>query len=97
LFFLAAVGLFYAGSARYLLPLAPAVALLLVDRLPSRPVFAAALALHFVLGLALAESERQYADGYRAIVEKLEPLAGSARIWSNAEWGLRHYLGRIGG
>ncbi len=97
LFFLAAVGLFYAGSARYLLPLAPAVALLLADRLPSKPWFAVAMALQLALGTALAESERRYAEGYRQFAQDLEPLAGSARIWSNAEWGLRYYLGRIGG
>lgn len=96
LFFLAAVVLFYAGSARYLLPLAPAIALLVVERLPSKPVFAAAIGLQLALGLALAESERRYAEGYRQFAQDLEPLAGEARIWSNAEWGLRYYLSRIG-
>lgn len=97
LFFLAAVGLFYAGSARYLLPLAPAVALLLADRLPPRPLFAAALALQLLLGFGLAESERRHAEGYRAFAQQLQPLAGDARIWSNAEWGLRYYLSELGG
>lgn len=96
-FFLAAVGLFYAGSARYLLPLAPAVALLLAGRLPSKPVFGAALALQLLLGIGLAESERRHAEGYRAFAQNLQPLAGKARIWSNAEWGLRYYLGELGG
>ena len=97
LYFAAAAVLFYAGSARYLLPLAPAVALLLVGVVRSRIALAAMLAVHLALGLSLAEAERRHAEGYRNFAAALEPLAGPARIWSNAEWGLRHYLGRLGG
>ncbi|MBI1354083.1 MAG: hypothetical protein GC160_07035 [Acidobacteria bacterium] len=96
-FFAAAILLFYAGSARYLLPLAPAVALLLTGAVSSRALWFGAMAVQLALGLALAESERRYDEGYRLFAERLEPLVGSARLWSNAEWGLRYYLGRLGG
>jgi hypothetical protein len=119
-YFLGAVAVFYAGSARYLLPLAAPVAILLVRQLwPSsdaeggagaRALHAAplhgtwrvslvgvAVVAHLGLGLGLAFSEYQYAVAYRDFAARLEPLAQSQRIWSNAEWGLRYYLEQIGG
>jgi hypothetical protein len=49
------------------------------------------------LGWGLAWSEYRYAAQYRDFAARLEPMAQSQRIWSNAEWGLRYYLEQIGG
>ena len=96
-FFLASVVVFYAGSARYLLPLAPALALLVVRRPRHTGVIAGLAVTHLVLGLCLARAEYEYDEQYRAFAQRLEPMRDSRRLWSNAEWGLRYYLGRLGG
>jgi len=96
-FFAASLAVFYAGSARYLLPAALPVILLVVRRVRSTAWLLGATVAHLALGLALAWADYDYANQYRAFARKLQPLTGGARIWTNAEWGLRHYLGVIGG
>ena len=93
LFFLAAVAVFYAGSARYLLPLAPAAAILAANLRVPRGWLVAGLATHLALGLALAKSEYDYANAYREIASEIGPAGRGRRVWSSAEWGLRYYLG----
>jgi hypothetical protein len=44
------------------------------------------------LGISLAKSEYDYANAYRDIVGEAAPIGQGRRVWSNAEWGLRHYL-----
>ena len=61
------------------------------------PVLGVTVAAHLGLGLGLAASEYHYAAAYRDFAARLEPLAQSQRLWSNAEWGLRYYLEEIGG
>ena len=80
IFFAAALVLFFAGSARYLLPLAAPFALLVASR------WWTCFALQTVLGLSLAWVNYQHWDGYRAF-----PKPADARVWVNAEWGLRFY------
>ncbi len=85
IFFAAALALFFAGSARYLLPLAAPVALL-VSR---QPRLWAAFALQLALSLALAVVNYQHWDGYRRFAQT---LPAEKRVWVNGEWGLRYYL-----
>ena len=96
-FFAGALAAFYAGSARYLLPLAPALALLVARQVPSPRRLLLAAALHAPLGLTLAWSEYEVARQYRDFARELEPFAAGRRLWTNAEWGLRFYLGELGG
>jgi hypothetical protein len=90
LFFTGALAVFFAGSARYLLPMAAPIALL-ASRLPAKwlaPAFAAQMAL----GLCLAVVNYQHWDGYRRFAEVLRGPAKDHRVWVNGEWGLRYYL-----
>ncbi len=100
LFFAAALVLFFAGSARYLLPLAAPLAILLALHYEDRPlVLAAAFLWSLSIGLGLAWVNDQHWDAYRtAIHDARLPLPdGSARrLWVNGEWGLRYYAEAAG-
>lgn len=100
LFFAAALALFFAGSARYLLPLAAPLAILLALHYEDRPlILAAAFLWSLSLGLGLAWVNFQHWDAYRiAIHDARLPLPdGSARrLWVNGEWGLRYYAEAAG-
>jgi hypothetical protein len=89
-FFAGAVVIFFAGSARYLLPMAAPVALL-ASRLRARWL-AAGFAAQLALSLALAAVNYQHWDACRAFAASLRPLTANHRVWANAELGLRHYL-----
>lgn len=92
IFFAAALVLFFAGSARYLLPLAPALAILVTRRLESHPrVLIAGMVLQVILGFALARVNFEHWRGYQQFVERLKPEIKSRRVWINGEWGLRFY------
>jgi hypothetical protein len=90
IFFAGSLVVFFAGSARYLLPMAAPVALL-ASRL--RPKWlAAGFAAQLALGLGLAAVNYQHWDGYRQFAERLRGAAAGHRVWVDAEWGLRYYL-----
>lgn len=91
-FFAGSVAAFYAGSARYLLPAVPALAILVFRARPPRKLAAGALGLHFCLGLGLAGVEYEQACRYQEFAKEIGRLAGSKPVVTNAEWGLRHYL-----
>jgi hypothetical protein len=92
LFFAAALILFFAGSARYLLPIALPVAILVARELPSRWLFAG-VACELVLSLGLAVVNYQHWDGYRNFARSLADQAENRRVWVNGEWGgLRYYM-----
>jgi hypothetical protein len=95
IFFAGACAFFYSGSMRYLLPLAPALALL-ASRLPRRWCLTAA-ALQACIAVPLAVVNYQHWSGYRDFAAKVHQQAGARRVWVNAEWGLRHYLEAAGG
>jgi hypothetical protein len=95
IFFGGAAVVFFAGSARYLLPIAAPVAILAV-RLCPRPVLIAGFALQMLLSLGLAMVNYQHWDAYRQFAESLEKDASEHRVWINAEWGLRWYLEQEG-
>jgi hypothetical protein len=93
IFFTGAAVVFFAGSARYLLPIAAPVAILAVRSIPPR-VLCVGFALQMLLAAGLAVVNYQHWDAYRRFAASLHP---AGRVWINAEWGLRYYLESAGG
>ncbi len=91
IFFAGALVIFFAGSARYLLPIAAPVAIL-TARTAAPRWLAVGFALQMILSLALATANYQHWDGYRQFAKTLAPDASQRRVWVDAEWGLRYYL-----
>jgi len=91
IFFSGALLIFFAGSARYLLPMAAPVAILAVRTSPPRWILAGYM-LQLILSLGLATANYQHWDGYRQFAKTLAPDAAQSRVWVDAEWGLRYYL-----
>jgi hypothetical protein len=90
LFFAGAVVVFFAGSARYLLPMAAPVCLL-ASRLRVKWL-APAVAVQLAIGLALAVVNYQHWDGYRAFAAELRQVSAGHRVWVDNDWGLRYYI-----
>ncbi len=95
IFFAAALAVFFAGSARYLLPLALPVAILASRNVSARWLYAGA-ACGMALSVALAIVNYQHWDGYRTFAHSLSKKAETGRVWINGEWGLRFYLEQEG-
>lgn len=95
LFFGGAAILFFAGSARYLLPMAAPVALL-VSHLRVRWL-AIGFGAQMALSLALATVNYQHWDGYRRFAREIRPATAGHRVYIDGEWGLRYYLEADGG
>ncbi|HEY4360418.1 MAG TPA: glycosyltransferase family 39 protein [Bryobacteraceae bacterium] len=93
IFFALGTLVFFAGSARYLLPLAAPVAILLANAAPQR-ILIPAFALQLGLGLTLAEVNAQHWQAYRDFAAAFPK--DHHRIWVSGEWGLRFYLESIG-
>jgi len=91
LFFAGALAVFFAGSARYLLPIAAPVAILAARRCDA-PVLALGFALQMILSLGLAVVNYQHWDAYRQFAAPLSKDAAGHRMWINGDWGLRFYL-----
>ena len=91
LFFAACLVLFFAGSARYLLPTGAPVAILL-SRLPFPRLLNFAVAVNLGISVALAFTNYQHWDGYRQLAQGLRAHMMDKRVWVNGEWGLRYYL-----
>ncbi len=96
-FFTGAAVAFFAGSARYLLPVAAPVIWMVVRSCRTPWLLWPAVLANLALGLMLAAANYQYWREYRRFADELAPLAAQRRMWSNAEWGLRYYLGQLGG
>lgn len=97
-YFAAALVLFFAGSARYLLPMAAPVALVASRRLAKRPLWLwASLLCQLALSYGLARVNYEHWDGYRRFAQRLAAEARQRRVWINGEWGLRYYLEAEGG
>ncbi len=90
-FFAGALLIFFAGSARYLLPMAAPVSILVARRSPPQWL-TAGFALQMILSLGLATANYQHWDGYRQFARTLASDAAQSRVWVDAEWGLRYYL-----
>jgi hypothetical protein len=92
LFFGLALAIFFAGSARYLLPIAAPLAILVARRLEKRPALLAGGAMASLLvGLALASANYQHWNGYRRFIESVRGDMAAHRTWIDGEWGLRYY------
>ena len=96
LFFAPAMLVFFAGSARYLLPVAAPLAILAANT-SRKSIAIAGAALQLALALGLAVVNYQHWNAYRHYVELLMEQAHGRRIWVNADWGLRYYLEAAGG
>ncbi len=96
IFFAGALVIFFAGSARYLLPIALPLAILASERVGTR-LLAVSLGCGFALSLALAAVNYQHWDGYRQFARGLQSDVQSKRVWINGEWGLRYYFESEGG
>ena len=90
LFFAASLVLFFAGAARYLLPMAAPLAILVTRQLPAHLLYGA-FAANLALGLALSWVSYQHWDGYRQFVRSIPEVWRSNRVWMNGELGLRFY------
>jgi hypothetical protein len=88
--FAAVVALAFAGSARYLLPIAAPVALL-ASRLRPRWL-AIGFAAQMALSLGLAAMNYQHWDGYRRFAASLPLKTAGHRVWVDGDWGYRYYF-----
>ena len=96
IFFAAAVIGAFAGSARYLLPLAAPLAILISRKLAPKWLWIG-IGAHAVFSIALAVVNYQHWDGYRQFARQIARQAENKRLWINGEWGMRFYLEEIGG
>ena len=96
IFFSGAVVIFFAGSARYLLPIALPIAILATRRVSLRWIQVAVIC-ELVLSLGLAVVNYHHWDVYRQFARSLARDAQTKRVWINGEWGLRYYLESEGG
>jgi hypothetical protein len=95
LFFAAALVIFYAGAARYILPIALPVAILATWALRSHPRWiAAGVAAQFVFSLALAKEHYDQSNAYREFARNIKT---DGPLWINGEWGLQYYGQQAGG
>jgi hypothetical protein len=90
IFFASALVIFFAGSARYLLPMAAPMAMLAAG-LPRRWL-AVGFALQMALSLGLAVMNYQHWNAYRVYAASLDRVIENHRVWVDDEWGLRHYM-----
>lgn len=89
IFFPGALAIFFAGSARYLLPLAAPLCIIAANSKFAVP----ALVLQGALSIAMAVVNYQHWDGYRQIA--LE-VPNARRVFVHGEWGLRFYMEQRG-
>ena len=91
IFFAGALVIFFAGSARYLLPIALPVAILATRRVNKRWL-QIGIGVGLALSLGLAIVNYQHWGGYRQFARSMKNDVETKRVWINGEWGLRYYL-----
>lgn len=97
LYFAAALAIFFAGAARYLLPLAAPLALLTARALKDRAGWLRAAALaNIALGLGFAWVNAEHWNQARQFAYDAMERARGHRVWVSAEWGLLHYAEALG-
>ncbi len=90
-FFAGALVVFFAGSVRYLLPIAAPLAILAANRC-STPMIYVGFVLEMALSLGLTIVNYQTWGAYRQFAISLAPEASERRMWVDHDWGLRFYL-----
>jgi hypothetical protein len=91
IFFASALVIFFAGSARYLLPIALPVSILATKRV-SRQWQMVGVGAGLALSLGLATVNYKHWDGYRSFARSIQQDVETKRVWINGEWGLRYYV-----
>jgi hypothetical protein len=92
IFFAASLVLFFAGSARYLLPMAAPLTIWLSRRLEGQSALLwAGAAGQLVLGLFLMHVNHDQWQAYKDFVGRFKKDLHTRRVWVNGEWGLRYY------
>ena len=89
IFFAGALAIFFAGSARYLLPIAAPVCIIAANSKFGVP----ALVLQSILSIAMAVVNYQHWDGYRQFATS---VPNARRVFVHGEWGLRFYMEQRG-
>jgi hypothetical protein len=92
IFFACSLVVFFAGSARYLLPIAAPLALMASELNPRW--LGIGVAAQLALGLGLAAVNYAHWDAYRQLASDVRELTVGHRVWVNGEWGLRYYFER---
>lgn len=95
IFFIGALIIFFAGAARYLLPISAPVAIL-VARSATPKWLAAGFVSQLTLSFALAAANYQHWQITRDFAMEAARQAKGNRVWSNAELGMRFYLEKEG-
>jgi hypothetical protein len=95
IYFAGALAIFFAGSARYLLPMAAPVAILAAKKASPR-LLAAGFALQAALALGLAAVNYSHWSQVRDFARSAMREAAGRRVWVNGEWGLRFYAEQAG-
>jgi 4-amino-4-deoxy-L-arabinose transferase-like glycosyltransferase len=96
IFFAGALLIFFAGSARYLLPIALPLAILATRRAKLLWINVG-LGAGLALSVMLAIVNYQHWNGYRQFARELKNETESKRVWVNGEWGLKYYFESEGG
>ncbi len=91
IFLLGALLIFFAGAARYLLPIAAPVAILIARTVAPR-LLAMGFALQLALSFALAVANYQHWQAVKDVSIRVASQAEGRRVWANAELGMRWYL-----
>lgn len=96
LFFAAACAIFFAGAQRYLLPLAPLLAILACRELEDRPkLLWAGVAFQLLFALAAGIVNRDHWNQTRSAALAALP-DGNGRTFVSGEWGIRWYMEEAG-
>jgi hypothetical protein len=97
-FFAGALVVFFAGAARYLLPVSLPVAILAVRAFEGRVRWLlAGAAAQAALVLSLAWVSFEHWEGYRRLAREWAPRLKTEKLWVNGEWSLRFYFEALGG
>ncbi len=91
MFFAGALIVFFAGSARYLLPIAAPLAMLAANRCDVRMI-GVGFILQMALSVGFAIVNYQTWDAYRQFAALFAKEAEVTRVWVDHDWGLRYYL-----
>ena len=103
--FVFATYLNWTTNARTILPMAPALGILLARRLElaarRRPtvkrLLPGSLTLAAILALAVAAADTSLADAQRRAAQEIMSAYQGKRVWFQGHWGFQYYMERLGG